>query len=694
MRGRGRGTVLHVLLLWLINGVAVAVWTAILPGVHGRGFSSSLAAAAVIGVLNALIWPLLTIVALPIGVLTLGLGVLVLNGVLVALASNLLPGFQVDGVWPGITLVLGITLVNAVATTVLGIEDNSIYYQNVVRRIARRRGSVVSSVPGVVFLEIDGLAHDVLVHAIRMGALPHVARLVSQGSHRLLRWETDWSSQTGACQAGLLHGSNVDMPAFRWWEKERGRAMVTNHPRDAMEIERRHSNRRGLLAFDGASRANILSGDATHSLLTMSTILRRDRPGGLGQDYFTYFANPYNVSRTILLSVADVCIELWYAAQQRRRDIQPRIRRTWSYALVRAWATVVQRDLQVAAIIGDMFAGRPVVYTTFLGYDEVAHHSGIERLDTLNVLRRIDRQVERIAKASESAPRPYQFVLLSDHGQSQGATFRQRAGRTLEELVRQATGASSLDAEKQGSEGLSYLSGSLTEARSGAGAAAGALRTATNRLVVDDQVELGAPHPARRRRLRATADEGEVPELVVMASGCLGLVYFPREPGRLTLERIEELYPDLIPALRDHPAIGFLMVRSASAGALALGRHGVNYLDEGRVEGGDPLAPFGPNAARHLRRVDGFAYVADVMVNGAYDDATTEVPAFEELVGSHGGMGGTQSFPFVLYPARWAAPKQPVVGAEEMHRCFREWLADLGHDDFQVSEAVSAPEAS
>jgi uncharacterized membrane protein YvlD (DUF360 family) len=694
MKARARSTVLHVLVLWLINGVAVAFWTAVLPGVHSHGFGSALAAAALIGVLNALLWPLLTIVALPIGVLTLGLGVLVVNGALVALASHLLPGFQVDGVWPGITLVLGITLVNGLATTALGIEDNSIYYQNVVRRISRRRGGVVSSVPGVVFLEIDGLAHEVLVHAIRMGAVPHMARLVSEGSHRLLRWETDWSSQTGACQAGLLHGSNDDMPAFRWWEKERGSAMVTNHPRDAMEIERRHSNGRGLLAFDGASRANILSGDAPHSLLTMSTILRRDRKGSLGQDYFTYFANPYNVSRTILLSVADVCIELWYAAQQRRRDIEPRIRRTLSYAPVRAWATVVQRDLQVAAVIGDMFAGRPVVYTTFLGYDEVAHHSGIERLDTLNVLRRIDRQIERIEAAGEAAPRPYQFVVLSDHGQSQGATFSQRAGQTLEDLVRDATKASSLDAEKQGSEGLSYLSGTLTEARSGGGAAAGALRTATNRLVVDDQVELGAPRKPRRRRLRPADDPEEVPELVVMASGCLGLVYFPREPDRLTMERIEELYPDLIPALVNHPAIGFLMLRSAAAGPLAVGRLGVNYLDEGRVEGEDPLAPFGPNAARHVRRADAFAHVADIMINGAYDEATTEVPAFEELVGSHGGMGGSQSFPFVLFPARWTPPGHPVVGAEQMHQCFRAWLADLGHDDFKTSEAVPEPRAA
>ena len=137
---------------------------------------------------------------------------------------------------------------------------------------------------------------------MRDGNAPALARWLRDGTHRLARWETDWSSQTGACQAGLLHGNNDDMPAFRWWEKEHGRAIVTNHPQDAAELERRHSNGRGLLYADGASRANILSGDAPHSLLTMSTVLDRDRPGRLGQDYFAYFASPYGVARTLLRS--------------------------------------------------------------------------------------------------------------------------------------------------------------------------------------------------------------------------------------------------------------------------------------------------------------------------------------------------------------------------------------------------------
>ena len=435
---------------------------------------------------------------------------------------------------------------------------------------------------------------------------------------------------------------------------------------------------------DGASRANILAGDAKHSLLTMSTVLRRDRPGRIGQDYFAYFANPYNFTRTVVFALADIAQELYYAAQQRRRDIRPRIKRTLPYALVRSWATVIQRDLQVSAIIGDLYAGRPVAYTTFLAYDEVAHHSGIERPDALSVLRKIDRQFARIEQAAKESPRPYHLVVLSDHGQSQGATFLERYGASLEEVVREACATDSIHVDEGGSnEASGYLGATLTEAGSADNVVGRTIRAATKGKRVDGAVQLGEKSREETIRMHEAAREGQTPELSVMASGCLGLISFPREPGRLTLERIERLYPELVPALRDHPGIGFMLVRSERHGAVAIGARGTHYLDEDRVEGEDPLAPFRPNAARHVRRADGFEHVADIMVNSTYYTEMDEVAAFEELVGSHGGMGGSQSFPFVVLPTGWCLPEQAIVGPDHMHQYMRRWLADLGHEQYQ-----------
>ena len=372
-----KAVVLRVIAVWVITAATLMLLSALLAGVEVTSFGAAIGAAALIGLLNALLWPLLIRVALPFTVLTLGLGVLVLNGAAILVVAAISPGLSVSGLLEGIVVVIGLTVVNTLVTSLLGIDDDDFYYRNVIKRQARRSGvAIETDVPGVLFLEVDGLAHAVVSRAIRDGNAPTLARWLREGSHRLIRWETDWSSQTGACQAGLLHGSNDNLPAFRWWEKDRNALMVSNHPRDAMEIERRVSNGRGLLAFDGASRANLLSGDAPHSLLTMSTVLRRDRPGRIGQDYFAYFANPYNVARTLALFVGEVISECWSAAQQRRRDIRPRVHRRFPYPLIRAWTTVIQRDLQVQALIGDIYAGRTVAYSTFLGYDEVAHHSG------------------------------------------------------------------------------------------------------------------------------------------------------------------------------------------------------------------------------------------------------------------------------------------------------------------------------
>ena len=576
----------RAIVIWLVAALALYLLNGILPGMELREPGAALVAAALIGLINAVVWPLLIRFALPFTVLTLGLGVLVLNGAIVLLVAQIDTGFHINDLWTGIVVAVGLTLVNTVVTAILSVDDDDAFLRNVVRRQARRtKTEVETDVPGLFFLEIDGLAHDVLARAIRDGNAPTMARWVRDGNHRLIRWETDWSSQTGACQAGLLHGSNVDMPAFRWWEKDRQAAMVTNHPKDAMEIERRHSDGRGLLYADGASRANIVSGDAPHSLLTMSTVMRKDRTGRLGQDYYAYFAGPYNVARTIILVLAEMASELWSASQQRRADVQPRIHRSVVYAGMRAWATVIQRDLQVSAILGDLFSGRPVAYTTFLGYDEVAHHSGIERPDTLSTLRRIDKVFGRIERAAQHAPRPYHFVVLSDHGQSQGATFLDRYGESLEGLVTRVCHADDVQAETSGGDqAAGYLGASLTEAVQNDSAPARAVRRATRNRSVGGEVRIGEGDGAP-----PDGPAGDQPpEVVVMASGCLGLISFPRMRGRVTLEQLDAAYPDLVGALRDHPGVGFVLVRSERDGALVIGASGTRHLDDDRIEGEDP----------------------------------------------------------------------------------------------------------
>jgi hypothetical protein len=203
---------------------------------------------------------------------------------------------------------------------------------------------------------------------------------------------------------------------------------------------------------------------------------------------------------------------------------------------------VIIRDLIVYGVLTDMMRGRPAVYATFSSYDEVAHHSGLMRADTMEALRKLDKQFARIARARRFAPRPYEIVVLSDHGQTQGATFKQRNGYGLDELVERSLGNRRWWPCRRRRAG-----------RNG--------RHAVNEAT---------GHKAKKASKTDVSDR----DVVVLGSGNLGLVYLMEQKRRLTLEEIEAAHPAAAPAMREHPHIGWLLVRSERHGAVALGARG------------------------------------------------------------------------------------------------------------------------
>jgi hypothetical protein len=166
-------------------------------------------------------------------------------------------------------------------------------------------------------------------------------------------------------------------------------------------------------------------------------------------------------------------------------------------------------------------------------------------------------------------------------------------------------------------------------------------------------------------------------DVVVMGSGNLGLIYLMERSARWTMEEIEERHPLLLSALREHPHVGFVLVRSARSGPVVLGARGSHSLSDGRIDGEDPLAYFSPNAPRHLLRTDAFEHVPDILVNSFYDPDLDEGCAFEELISFHGGLGGPQTRPFILHPVRLPVPDTPIVGAEGVHHLLMSWREHL-----------------
>src|SRR5438876_6157524 len=306
LRGRPRqllGFVVRGLVLVGVQALLLLGLSAILSGVQALSLGEAALIALALAVINAALWPVLTRLALPLTILSFGLGSLALSAGVVALAF-----YWVDGKAPSfgsdLLIAFALALASTLAVSMLDVDGDARQLGVVRRRVRRARGRNKTDTPGVILFEIDGLGEGVLRDAVRDGHAPTIARWISQGSHKILGWECDLSCQTGASQAGLLLGSNWDMPAFRWYEKESGRILVSNHPADAAEIERRRSTGEGLLANGGTSRGNMFSGDAPRCTATMSVI--RDRSRSRAADLFAYFSDPYGFMRTIWLSLADI----------------------------------------------------------------------------------------------------------------------------------------------------------------------------------------------------------------------------------------------------------------------------------------------------------------------------------------------------------------------------------------------------
>ena len=670
----------RTLIIWLAEVLGLALMTWLLPGVQVASWQEGAIFIAAVGILNALLWPLLSRLTLPFMVFTFGLFTLLLNAVILWLGSQLVTGVTFTDLSSVVLTALGITAVNMIVSSLLTIDDDASYYRNVLKRqLSRQRNKPVRSYPGVVFIEIDGLSEPNLRDAIEAGYMLNLARWLESSQHRLMQWETDTSCQTGGCQAGILHGNNTNMPAFRWVEKENdNRLMTSSGPLDAPEIESRISDSQGLLAVNGYSRVNMFSGDATQPMMTYSRLL--EKGGVYTPFYYNFFSNPYSVTRTFIMFFNEIFRELRSRRRQQRKNVQPRLgadKRGGIYPLKRAVMSVILPELLTNTLIGDIFLGDgDVIYATYASYDELAHYSGVTDPETMYVLTRLDQSIGRLERAAQEADRNYQFVILSDHGMSQGATFKQRYGTSLEGLVHNLLPEEFLiHSRLEANEGWDRLNATLTETTQKDQSLIGrAIRRLTRNYQQDGQVVLGPEHDHRQGEQAVSVDEAQ---LFVLASGNLGLLYFADWPERMNYEQINEVFPDLIPGLLNHEGIGFIMMGSEENGGIVMGKNGRYFLDDDRVEGQNPLANFRPNAAQHLRRTHHFKYVPDILVNSFYDPETQEAAAFEEQIGFHGGFGGAQAWPFLLFPAKWELDKQEIVGAEQVYQLLKKLLDGL-----------------
>ena len=735
-------------IVYLILEVSIFfIITKTLGGISIPNFRTAFLVIILLSLVNAILWPLLSYFSLRFIVVTLGLGTFLIDGILLYFISLLIPGVYISGIALfSVPLLIG--LISSLVSLVLNIDDDDSYYHNILEKEMKAIYSEPKEKEGFIFLEIDGLSHHTLKKALENGDMPTLSKWISDGSHKLAKWETDLSSQTSSSQAGILHGNNNNIPAFRWVEKEKDNRIISSNGRTNSElIEKRISNGKGLLSNNGASRSNLFSGDATDHILTFSKFAISKAIKS--RSWYYLYSKPYAITRILILFIYDMIMEFASRMRHLFKNIQPRLKwRGFAYYVARAGANVAMREITTLTIIGDIFAGNHnVIYATYMGYDEIAHHSGVEDYDSFYALRQIDRQFKRLENAKEKSARDYKFIVLSDHGQSNGFTFKEKYGESLNDLVKELLPDdisvhsilhSNDDHFREKYSLKPYVENNLekvdrrieksidntkekidntidnTKERIDNTKEKIDTRIDNTKERIDSRLDfeisprekfneiksnsstleyfnklksersfLNSDEPFTKRLNNISTDlnlniqfssktkvSEETAQTIVLASGNLGLIYFTDWSDRMTYEQIEDAFPGLLNGLAHHEGIGFVMVKSDVYDTIVLSNDDVLYLDTEEYYGNHFLDSFGKNTIKKLKRTDGFAHVPDILVNSAYDTENNEVYAFEELIGSHGGAGGNQQYPFILYPSEWSLEEE-IFGSENVYKFFK-----------------------
>lgn len=693
-------SIITTLLLVLANTLAVIFVDYISTDFTIGPLYNSIIIMVAFAIANSLLWPIFRRFLMKFIIFTFGIGSLFLNSLIFYIATYFIPHVYVGfyGFWQ-------VPIVMAIVTTFMSNITHTNDFDDYLRRILKHASKQKISkkeYKGVLMLEIDGLSINTLKKAIDKNLMPTLKSWLDNNTHVLKEWETDLSSQTGASQAGILHGNNENIVAYRWVEKENdNRIIVSGKLSDSPEIEKRISNGKGLLV-NGISIANMFSGDSKISTLTSSQLKGQKRI--YNRTLNTIFIDSFNFQRIFVLFLWDILLELKSQIVHDIKNITPKLRRTIVYAGVRAGANVVLREVTTEILTNEILTGEiDTAYATYMGYDEVAHHSGVEDEDVWGVLKKIDLQFSRLTSAIEISDRDYDLVILSDHGQSKGETFKQRYGLTLGSYVRRLLPDDLKvfrneynidhfrDAILPENKQLKNFKERVENIRDDLFDDEGSIQNVRKeieeikpdilfeneqfknlRQKYSNSLEYITSHETRQ----LSSEKAKDSELIVLGSGNLGLIYLTQWKERLNYEEIVMLFPELIPGLVNHSGIGFILVNSISNGGMVIGQNGIYYLDNDEIVGENPLEEFGINAAKHLKRQNSFDNMPDILVNSFYDAKTDEVCAFEELIGSHGGLGGNQTKPFILYPSQWQDPGE-LIGAESIYKFLKKEIENL-----------------
>jgi predicted AlkP superfamily pyrophosphatase or phosphodiesterase len=600
-----------------------------------------------LGLVNYLIRPLILLASKRFGLLSLIFSTLIINALILYFIAEIIRIINIESLWSAFVASIVFTIINTILVNVLTISDKNSLYQRRIERLASKTKYKKIDVgsKGLIVIEIDGLSYQMIKKSINKGYLPSLKKLMQKEGYLLDHYDCGLPSQTSACQAGIMFGNNYDIPAFRWYDKKKGKLYVSS--KDAAEINDRYSKSRGLLR-GGSSIDNMMNGDAKKSLLTLADTDSKNFKKVHSNDLYLLMIDPNFFLKNIMLFLYEVLLEIFQGLKQKIKNTKPRLNRIKNYyPFIRAATTVLTREISVSLAILEIVRGTPALYMTFVGYDEVAHHSGPSSKDAFGVLKSLDHSIERIYNAVKSKGLfEYNFVIISDHGQSFGATFKQRYGYDLKEYIDKNTKNDITIAQAMGGDDGSVSINSLSN-ELGASPLDKNHKNYGKKTLNKTFETLNNMSDKRYRQNDKSAGQ-----ITVCGSGNIAHVYFNDKISKLSSSEIETLHPGLIKSLINHRGIGFVVVYNEKLEPILISKNGTINLNDSILKNKDILTNYGNSELRYsqIKKIAQFPSAGDLIVNSTvYKDGT--VAAFEELIGSHGGVGGEQTDAFIFHQA-------------------------------------------
>jgi len=528
-------------------------------------------------------------------------------------------------------------------------------YTAILKRLGLRpQAAQDTAEPGLIIVQIDGLAHEHLLQAMDHRSMPSIKRMLRRSGFVLSPWRSGLPSTTPAAQAGIMYGNNEGIPAFRWYDKARGASIVLKQPRAVIALQERLARNKPGILRAGSSYVNLFDGGAASSLFTLSALRpRRFFEGVRGIGFVTLFLlNPLRTLRILSLSIGEYLVDTVQRLSSRLKG-QSYLPVLGLFPFLRILSNVVFREIETFAVLLDIYRGVPAIYATYYSYDELAHHFGATSMAAREALHGIDRcigQIDRLRRAKLT--RTYTLCILSDHGLTPAEPFSERYGQTLGQFIAQQIGRTVLLAEQADDEHepMVQMRMLLEEWRAAEKNLAPTASRAARRIRLLVQRRLRSSNPLPPWDVQRQQD------VVVKNSGSLAHIYFNIAAHRMDLSEIAAAFPELVLRLLAHEGIWLVVAREgrqtilmAEDGMLTLDPQGQRHLS-----GENPLRrlPDPWHAAEQIHRLVAFDQSGDLILFGDYDPATDVVVCFEHQQASHGGLGGPQDSPFIIYPRR------------------------------------------